>query len=958
VANFLVQMMIILADSKAETSTKDLEAKTGMLLSTVLQKWQMCQIHSANFEKVVSMCIEEIAANKVQMSDASDKKTREKAKARGPARTIGRAKSVSSKSSQSPGAGREDPQPASNALLCVCLEVFTVLVSLSPDNPFFVVNPRIVNDILEVCFLRAKHQDGKGIRKRLKEFLVPFLIAGLNKQIHHPGIDLRVQVLLEKCILNSESEFRHIPESLQAPDNTRKSDGRSSSFDDGRVGSPCLALFSLDIILEVSEVSLSFVESFTGSLVTLTEELVAGHLQETRSVQKGTGTAYRLQHPTATCGILDEAVAASRKRRKPLNEAKFSSKADPDLRHITELSISLRSIIACIRLVSLTDLPYRLGKTRQIFMQTVGSILDSGDNIQLLLTVIGIIGKWLVSEDGRGPLAFDEKITLLRKISSLDSRQAPPIVAQSVADLVGSIVLAIADQGKLDHVFPVETPASDVINTVELHGGGFALSVDSPRTIFHRAVTACILSAHSSVRKRALSFFWGQAGEAKDDCNESLPTSVGKSVFDMLWKLLHSDFEAVGGRMWPLIFVEALLSGCLSKPVARSGGDCWVPRPNCSPYIGSTAGVPQACLGSFFEFMVKFKEPTEARLVSVLCLSHWDQSLIQKLFESLLVSAWSEVSSDDARALLIRPMEQLMSRPYNSQNFINSHAIANSVQSMLMACRKLHPQPAFDPELLVTLGGMYRAIHDVVTILEQESTLLRSRRDTVSQKVWSGICACLQQLGEQNLVLGLTQKLCWQGETSYVLSLDIHGLISEAITGYSNLVDLAETRSENDVFLPSDFEMDMWENRWAHLQKEMGQLKVVAEFASLSGDHSMLLDAAWKNQDWDKVDALKSSPELNALYERGDPSLKVSEMLSAIMRGKLSEVENLHAQTAQLCLQQWQSLSSLANGSHQHSALLHFFHRLVEFRESGQIMVEITNHSNRRTLPDLQNLLR
>ena len=86
--------------------------------------------------------------------------------------------------------------------------------------------------------------------------------------------------------------------------------------------------------------------------------------------------------------------------------------------------------------------------------------------------------------------------------------------------------------------------------------------------------------------------------------------------------------------------------------------------------------------------------------------------------------------------------------------------------------------------------------------------------------------------------------------------------------------------------------------------------------------------------------------------------MKMSETLLAVADGKLSDVENLHAQTAQLCLYKWQLLPELTSGSMAHASLLHFFHRLVEIRESGQIMVETSNHSNGKTLPDLKNLLK
>ena len=119
-----------------------------------------------------------------------------------------------------------------------------------------------------------------------------------------------------------------------------------------------------------------------------------------------------------------------------------------------------------------------------------------------------------------------------------------------------------------------------------------------------------------------------------------------------------------------------------------------------------------------------------------------------------------------------------------------------------------------------------------------------------------------------------------------------------------------------------------------------------------------MLETAWKQRDWDRVRKLCSFPSLVATIESGEPSIKMCETLLAVADGKLNEVENLHAQTAQLCLYRWQLLPELTSGSLAHSSLLHFFHRLVEIRESGQIMVETSNHSNGKTLPDLKNLLK
>ncbi len=133
---------------------------------------------------------------------------------------------------------------------------------------------------------------------------------------------------------------------------------------------------------------------------------------------------------------------------------------------------------------------------------------------------------------------------------------------------------------------------------------------------------------------------------------------------------------------------------------------------------------------------------------------------------------------------------------------------------------------------------------------------------------------------------------------------------------------------------------------------------MLADYAKNSENPSVMMECAWKARDWKAVHSLLPSPSIVAGLEIGCPGNKIDEIYLAIGTGKLSEVEKLHLQAVQLCLHNWQLLPKLAPGCNAHSSLFQQFHRLVELRESGQIMVETGNHSTKGTLPDLKNLLR
>ena len=329
-------------------------------------------------------------------------------------------------------------------------------------------------------------------------------------------------------------------------------------------------------------------------------------------------------------------------------------------------------------------------------------------------------------------------------------------------------------------------------------------------------------------------------------------------------------------------------------------------------------------------------------------------------------AGWDAAPNDALRLRLGPAIESLLSRPFHSQFLKRNHSTgdersSNAVRAFLNGIYELSPLPVLDVDLLVSLAETYNSWYEVLSILEDQhltfsSNLeLRGTNEKLGKKMSVAIRHCYRQLSESNIVMGLTLKSCFMPETKRALSLDIFGKVDEALESYASLMELVETRGA----AASESEMGLWEERWVHLNREQCQLPVVAEYARAANNSQLMLECAWKQQDWERVRSLCSSPELVAAAESGDPRIKMSETLLAVVDGKLSDVENLHAQTAQLCLYKWQLLPCFTNASMAHANLLHFFHRLLEIRESGHIMVETNNHSNgKKTLPDLKNLLK
>ena len=77
----------------------------------------------------------------------------------------------------------------------------------------------------------------------------------------------------------------------------------------------------------------------------------------------------------------------------------------------------------------------------------------------------------------------------------------------------------------------------------------------------------------------------------------------------------------------------------------------------------------------------------------------------------------------------------------------------------------------------------------------------------------------------------------------------------------------------------------------------------------------------------------------------------------AIHNGSFTELESLHSQAVQLYLKAWDTSPSVG-ASHIKDEQLEQFQRLLEVRESSQILADSSSHSVRRTLPDLKLLLK
>ena len=940
--NFLIRLKILLADPKVENPSINVETKLNSLLRDIIKRWNGSLLRPIYFEKVVSMCKDDDE----NFAEASKSKSKKKG-----AKETDKSHSKGLKST---GPKDEDPKRSVAGLsesLVACLEVLLILAEEDPCNSFLAHNPGQLKSILRASFRHAKVPSEKRIRDRLDKFLVTFLSLGsrADERVVQP-----ITVWLENILVETEAEYRrsHYQINIESPRQARL---RQQSLPEEICSEDCGVLCSLGIIQKVGRISHSYPKHFTASMISLLNTIIKKHTIQAAAKQKQNGVAYnsktgtisiRQMHSTPISGILQEVLPGNLQSPVSAITRSVQGKQYDLSRALKDFDYKLQSAIIILDILGGSDLVYIFSNNRKKFISLLQSIFDMSNNVHVILSAVRIVGKWLLA-DSSGPLTTKERNSFLWQISGFDFNGLSDLISQPLADVMCYHITSLLN--KLD------------LLTKDQNDNGRDM-------ITGRSLVACLMTADNGNREKMLSLF------ERSRC-ESLQQT--RQPVDILWQLFHSDFEGLGGRHWVVVFVEILLGSInpIHESKAFSAGRTSKVRQQLpAPVVGTERSdldldsSVQITYEMFTDSLESEKsslgKDAKGLIRALRLLAHGDSCVCQALMQTLLPATWNSISDNSVKLRLTTAMESFLSRPFHAQTFkkeaSGTRMPQNSIKSFLSSVVLLDPLPFIDVDLLIMLAQNYNSWYEVLTILENHYFVLSSSKlsktgSVACDKVLLAMRHCYRQLGESKIWSTLALKSCELPGSGYATSLEIYGKVDKALEAFTGLIDLVESEESSAA---THFEMDYWEERWVNLQQQQQQLDVVSEYARQSKNEKVMLECAWRERDWDSVRSLCSSPPIVAAVESGDPAMKICETLSAVADGKLGDVENLHAQSSQLALYKWQNLPVFSGGSCAHAKLLHYFHRLVEIRESGQIMVETNNHSTGKTLPDLKNLLK
>ena len=551
IVNFLIRISLLTSDSKSDGDQR-LQKRSLDLFRRALDMFgESIVIRPIYFEKVFSMCngSDELAQHEPISiyATSSEKKSNDKF-VKGSEKQTG-TKSDSNEQSTS------IPVP----LLLTSLDLFIMLLEHTPKNNFITTNSSKVMEIISACFNHTSEIDGE-MQVKLKRFIL--LMFSIDHGRASFSLINHLKMLMELSLTsgddsNDDAAVRkpdindsNVTTENKSTGNKEKKkggedyDSKISSGDAGTTTEKFKSYFILQVVEEILETRKGpeFIENFTSTFLDLAQKLTKNHLQNValnskciNSVQsRGNGLQQVLSTPVI--GIMEEACSFTNQHTsiELICEREYKEVAH------APLTTLIKSLISCVRIIGSSSVPYSFTEARKSYFQILSNILDLSDNIPLLITAVGIVGNWMIL--GGGPMTHKERNSFLWKMTAFDNRGMSEAPTQVLVNIVSRMVISLHETCK---------------NTIKVDNKGSDM-------LLGRSLMACIVCADSDTRLKLFDLY-GNFEKDREDTKLDEKTSIDitglpdRSPVDVLWQLLHSDWEGLAMRLWIVVFVECFL---------------------------------------------------------------------------------------------------------------------------------------------------------------------------------------------------------------------------------------------------------------------------------------------------------------------------------------------------------------------------------------------------------------
>jgi transformation/transcription domain-associated protein len=390
--NFLVKVILLNAEEKAELTHHRIHSQAMTLLSRILSFHPKVHLSKVHFERVLALGTANDDALTIS-SDASKK-------------TIEKNKTMTEEN-------------CNTVLVYIAsLEVLSIFLTSKSLDALKSIDTR---GVIVRCFSHDSSVKDRKVQELLKEFVA--------NSIGSSVLDHATLVpLLEEAIIAASSSAT----------------GRE---DEVKIQRSCLAI---DIIVNICATNPVFVEPLIGSLlgfVKAFETTSPAHesQNETRGLKSPATPTLGVFHYACGIGVMSDSMTIDYNLGYKHGETHVLPKES--------LSAPQKAQIQIIRLLSTSSVLSTFSDTRRRFIEALLLLLDSSSCIPLLITVLSIVSDLVLKKKKQNCVIRSEKEELLLRMAHFDFNKLPITASQIIADMVCIITLCLCGFDPSSHTF-------------------------------------------------------------------------------------------------------------------------------------------------------------------------------------------------------------------------------------------------------------------------------------------------------------------------------------------------------------------------------------------------------------------------------------------------------------------------------------------------------------------------
>jgi hypothetical protein len=302
----------------------------------------------------------------------------------------------------------------------------------------------------------------------------------------------------------------------------------------------------------------------------------------------------------------------------------------------------------------------------------------------------------------------------------------------------------------------------------------------------------------------------------------------------------------------------------------------------------------------------------------------------------------------------------------------------NVPQAIVQFMMSLETKPDFPVAFLGAVGCGYRLWHTMGQAIESIMASDDLNADDTEHAI-RVLVATYSDAGDEDAMLDVYRCCSQNPRTALALDAESYGFYADAqgklfrnmkeclgstldaspVTGASSSSSSGSSSVDLDESVKpvTEVEMEMWEERWLHNAKKLSQWDVLFDYALKMNVEDVSLEASSLLSNWPKMNRLliampSNNASVSIQIERGgiipNPEIKMYEAMINIVDSKPHRSEKVVLSAIETALHKWHSLPPLVGGASSnatHKWLLHTFHRVVELRESMNMIAEVMKSS-------------